>query len=71
MEAREAALSDREQLVLQWLGEGDSGDEIGRRLHISPRTVETYCGRMMEKLELVGMKELRRYAIRRRRGPQD
>jgi DNA-binding NarL/FixJ family response regulator len=62
-EARLLGLSDRETLVLRWLGQGDSGDEIARRLHISPRTVETYCGRIMEKLGLAGMKELRRYAI--------
>lgn len=56
-------LSDREALVLRRLGDGDSNEEIGRMLHISPRTVETYCGRIMEKLALTGMKELRRYAI--------
>lgn len=56
-------LSDREALVLRRLGDGDSNEEIGRMLHISPRTVETYCYRIMEKLGLTGMKELRRYAI--------
>ena len=58
-------LSDREALVLQWIGEGDSSEEIARRLHISSRTVETYCGRIIEKLDLGGMRELRRYAIQR------
>lgn len=62
-EARRMSLSERETLVLQWVGEGDSSGEIAHRLHISSRTVETYYGRIMEKLGLAGMKELRRYAI--------
>jgi DNA-binding NarL/FixJ family response regulator len=56
-------LSNRETVVLKGLGEGDCHEDIGRRLHISPRTVETYCARILEKLGLAGMKELRRYAI--------
>jgi DNA-binding NarL/FixJ family response regulator len=60
---KQASLSEREQLVLQWLGEGDSGEEMARRLHISSRTIETYCVRIMAKFGLEGMRELRRYAI--------
>jgi DNA-binding NarL/FixJ family response regulator len=65
---RHMGLSDREALVLQWIGHGDSGEEIAEKLHISSRTVETYCTRIMEKLGLAGMKELRRYAIQQAHG---
>lgn len=63
VESKRMGLSDQETLVLQWLGEGDSLEEIASRLCISSRTVETYCQRIMEKLGLGGMKELRRCAI--------
>lgn len=57
------ALSDREQQILALMGQGDTSAEIADVLAISARTVETYCGRMLEKLELSGMKALRKYAI--------
>jgi len=60
-------LSERELQVLQWVGQGDTGDDIARKLHISPRTVASYYGRIITKLDLAGMKELRRYAIQKNR----
>lgn len=62
-EGRRSSLSERESLVLHRIGEGDSTEEVAHRLRISARTVETYCNRLMEKLGLSGMRELRRYAI--------
>lgn len=56
-------LSERELQVLQWMGQGDSGDDIASRLHISPRTVASYYSRIMAKLNLTSMKDLRKYAI--------
>jgi len=56
-------LSAREQDVFGLLGEGYSTKEIGARLGVSPRTVESYCARLQEKLQLSGMRELRRVAI--------
>ena len=44
-------------------------DEIARQLRISPRTVESYAVRMMDKLHLAGMKALRRYALSHRPPP--
>jgi len=41
----------------------DSSEQIAQRLHISARTVETYYSRIIDKMRLAGMKELRRYAI--------
>ena len=43
-------LSTREHEVLELMVEGDSNKEIGRRLGISPRTVEIHRGNMMRKL---------------------
>ena len=58
-----AEFSDQQARVYELLGEGLSTDEIAELLHVSPRTVESYGARMIEKLNLSGMKELRRHAI--------
>lgn len=46
------ALSERERDVLGLVGGGYSATEIGEKLHISPKTVETYKQRISEKLGL-------------------
>jgi two-component system, NarL family, invasion response regulator UvrY len=56
-------LSEREQQILDLLGQGDRVQEIADKLNISTRTVETHCTRAIEKLDLNGMKALRRHAI--------
>lgn len=56
-------LSAREREVYRLLGEGFSVREVGVRLELSSRTVESYCARLQEKLRLSGMRELRRQAI--------
>lgn len=56
-------LSEREQQILDLLGQGDRVQEIADKLNISARTVETHCTRAIEKLNLNGMKALRRHAI--------
>lgn len=48
---RIALLSRRERQVLELLSAGCANKEIGRRLEISPRTVEIHRGNMMTKLE--------------------
>jgi DNA-binding NarL/FixJ family response regulator len=62
------ALSEREREILTRLGQGESNADIAAALSISVRTVETYCVRLATKLELDGMKALRRHAIRRTLG---
>jgi DNA-binding NarL/FixJ family response regulator len=62
-----ATVSKRERAVFRLLGEGFQVAEIAARLGVSPRTVETFCGRLIVKLELAGMRELRRAAIAARR----
>ncbi|MCX6543190.1 MAG: response regulator transcription factor [Acidobacteria bacterium] len=56
-------LSRQQEQLYDLLGEGCDAQEIAARLHVSPRTVETYCTRLMDKMGLAGMKELRRHAI--------
>ena len=58
-------LSSRERQVLQQLAEGRSTNEIATSLCLSPRTVETYRARMMEKLDLRDFASLVRFAIQR------
>ena len=56
-------LSDRERTVLQLVAEGFNGPEIGRRLGISPKTVDTYRQRIEEKIGLAHRSEYVRLAI--------
>ena len=44
--------------------EGFSSREIGKKLFISPKTVDTYRDRIMEKLGLNHRSELVRFALR-------
>ena len=62
----ETALSQREEQILAGLGRGETTAEMGRELNISFHTVETYYGRLLRKLGLSCMNELRKLAIRRR-----
>lgn len=56
-------LSDRELEVLGFTAEGFSAAEIGKKLSISPKTVDTYRSRIMEKLGLHHRSELVRFAL--------
>ena len=57
-------LSSRERQVLQLLAEGSTNADIAVRLSLSPKTVETYRARMMEKLDVRDLAGLLRFAIR-------
>ena len=57
-------LSIREREVLQLLAEGSSTAQIGDRLCISEKTVETYRQNIREKLDIRSIAELTKYAIR-------
>ena len=56
-------LSHQEREVYRLLGHGEGAPEIAAAMRISARTVETYCARILLKLTLNGMYELRRHAI--------
>lgn len=58
-------LTDREREILQLVAEGYTSKEIADRLYISPRTADTHRANVMEKLDLDGITELIRYAIRK------
>lgn len=57
-------LSERERQVLQCLARGDTTAEIGESLGVSPKTVESYYQRMMNKLAISGLRALRKHAHR-------
>jgi DNA-binding NarL/FixJ family response regulator len=59
------SLSDREREVLQLAAEGRTNAEIGKRLFISPRTVEIHRAHMLKKLGLRSQTQLIRYALKR------
>lgn len=56
-------LSDREREVLGLTAEGYSSGEIGKKLYLSPKTVDTYRARLMQKLGLSHRSELVRLAL--------
>lgn len=56
-------LSEREREVLSLTAQGYSNAEIASRLYLSPKTVDTYRQRIMEKLDLRHRSELVRYAL--------
>jgi two-component system response regulator NreC len=58
-------LSDREREVLTLTAEGFSSSEIGDQLALSPKTVETYRTRIMQKLGLQHRSQLVQYALRK------
>ena len=57
-------LSGQQQQIYRLLGRGTPNEDIARQLGISVRTLESYCVRIMDKLGVQGVKELRRRAIR-------
>lgn len=63
-QATTAQLSKQERYVLRQIAMGQTNKEIARQLNISPKTVETYRARIMDKLDLHSIAELTRYAIK-------
>ena len=62
LDASISPLTDREIQVLRLLAEGHTNAEIGRRLFLSLRTVETHRGQLRSKLGLGSRAELVSYA---------
>ncbi|MDD5093336.1 MAG: response regulator transcription factor [Dehalococcoidia bacterium] len=61
----ETILTSREREVLQLTAEGYTSIQIGQRLSISPRTVDTHRNSAMRKLDLHSSADIVRYAIQR------
>jgi DNA-binding NarL/FixJ family response regulator len=57
-------LSDRELEVFQLLGRGYTTRQIADELHVSFKTVQSFCARIKEKLNFVNAAELMREAMR-------
>ena len=58
------SLSRRERQILQLVAEGRSSAQIGGLLSLSPKTIDTYRSRMMQKLGLSDVVSLVKFAIR-------
>ncbi|HXG36029.1 MAG TPA: response regulator transcription factor, partial [Dehalococcoidia bacterium] len=58
-------LTEREKEVLKLTAQGHTNHEIAEKLILSPKTVDTYRGRIMEKLGLTRRWELVQFALRR------
>ena len=56
-------LSDRELEVFQLLGRGQNTRQIADHLHVGFKTVQAYCARIKEKLQLANATELLRAAM--------
>src|SRR5262245_2110077 len=57
------SLSARERQILKLVADGCSSARIGEMLHLSPKTVDTYRSRLMEKLNLSDIASLVKFAI--------
>jgi DNA-binding NarL/FixJ family response regulator len=57
-------LNHNERQIVRLVADGRSAAEIGEALHLSPRTVETYRSRLMQKLGIDDLSSLVKFAIR-------
>jgi len=57
-------LSDREQEVLERIGQGYGAAEIAKMLNLSVKTVNAYRDHIKEKLQVDGAGDLRRFAVK-------
>jgi DNA-binding NarL/FixJ family response regulator len=57
-------LSDRELAVFELLGRGLGTRQIAETLRLSIKTVQAYCARVKEKLDLASATDLLREAVR-------
>jgi len=62
--SKSSELSDREIEVLTFITSGNTNNEIGEKLFISGRTVETHRRNILSKLEVKNTAEMIRYAIK-------
>ena len=58
-----AGLTDRELTVLEMIGTGLPTREVAAKLHISPKTVDSYREHIKDKLKLDNATELLKYAV--------
>ena len=58
-------LSEREREIFQLIAEGKTNKEIAELLGVSPSTIETHRGHIMEKLDVHSAVEMVLYAVRK------
>jgi PAS domain S-box-containing protein len=58
------SLTSNEHSIIRLITQGNSNAEVAELMHLSPRTVETYRSRLMEKLQLEDLVALVKFAIR-------
>ena len=63
-QAGRAELNLQQRELLQLLAEGNNTKQIAERLSLSPKTVDVYRRRLMERLQLWSIAGLTKYAIR-------
>ena len=56
-------ISEREREIIYYLGQGFRPHEIGQQLCLSPKTVETYMGRLKAKLGIPSNPDLVKFSI--------
>jgi DNA-binding NarL/FixJ family response regulator len=56
-------LSDRELEAFRLTGQGLDTRQVAERMHVSPKTVETYQARIKDKLQLMNSRELFQRAV--------
>lgn len=61
---KEQALTPREIEIVQYLCDGDSAKEVGKKLNLSYRTIETHRNNILRKLGFNSTAELIKYAIK-------
>ena len=61
---RAAMLTGRELEVLRYIARGMPKKQIAETMFLSVKTVENYCAKLMDKLDIHDRVELTRYAIR-------
>ena len=62
--AQTSILSDREMQVFELLGQGRGTRQIGETLGINLKTVQAYCARIKDKINVDSATELLRAAVR-------
>lgn len=71
LEARINRLSERERQVMERVVAGHHNREIAAELEISPRTVEVFKARMMEKMQARSVPELVKLALEASQSPPE
>jgi signal transduction histidine kinase/DNA-binding NarL/FixJ family response regulator len=59
-----AGLTEQERTLLTLAAEGYTSSEIGKRVFLSPKTVDSYRSRLMRRLDLRHRADLVRFAVR-------